>query len=204
MSDGGVFMTFFLRFWRSAGVLAFLLVLAGGCFVAGNAYAEESILLNVAYEPETGDFGGDAAGTRSPPPATMSRALALRNKKGETLPEFSKAWARVAASGGATAIFFELNGGKEDDRIVAVATPWAQSAYMQRTIRRPDGRLTAQRVETAFVPAGVHAKFTPDTLYVVLEGLKRSVGADSLFPVFFEFEKAGIVRTMVTAYPAED
>lgn len=107
--------------------------------------------------------------------------------------EVQQAWARASAgnmkNGGAYITI--LNGGTDDDRLVAVETPVAKKAELHTHIN-DNGVMRMREVEGGVkVDAGKVVTFRPGSYHVMLMGLDKPLKEGTKFPLTLTFEKAG-------------
>lgn len=120
----------------------------------------------------------------------------MRQEQGK--PVATQAWTRAASIGQAVAVYFSLRGGLETDVLKSVSTPWAQKAEIHQTRIDEQGVARMSRVDNLDVASEAMIEFSPQGLHIMLTGLKRELRPQQFFPVLLNFEKAGIVRFMVS------
>lgn len=106
----------------------------------------------------------------------------------------SHPWSR-ATPGGATvgAAFFEItSAAKEDDKLLAAATPAAGKVEIH-THEHADGVMRMRKIDNLPVPAGASVKLAPAGYHIMLFDLKKPLIEGELLPLTLTFEKAGAV-----------
>lgn len=89
------------------------------------------------------------------------------------------------------------NRGKDNERLVRVASPVADSAQLHM-MRVEDGMMRMRNVSSVGIPAGSAMTLAPGGYHVMLVGLKQALVAGDTFPLALTFEKAGTIEVMVT------
>ena len=113
--------------------------------------------------------------------------------------EASDAWSRArmenARAGGAYVTL--KNTGSEADKVIAAASPVAETVELHTHIR--DGDVMRMRqVENIPLPPGETVMLAPGGLHVMLIGLKETLSEGMVFPVTLTFEHAPAVTVDVT------
>lgn len=85
------------------------------------------------------------------------------------------------------------NAGKTPDRLLSIACACASAAMMHET-RTRNGVSSMTMLSDLTIPAGGKVRFRPDSLHVMLVGLKRPLKAGAMQPMTLRFEKAGTVK----------
>ena len=111
----------------------------------------------------------------------------------------SDAWARArmatARAGGA---YITLrNTGAQADKVVAAASPVAETAELHTHIRQGDV-MQMRQVANIPLPAGETVTLAPGGLHVMLIGLKEILSEGRVFPLTLTFEHAPPVTVTVT------
>lgn len=103
---------------------------------------------------------------------------------------------RPGQTGGGAYLSIE-NRGKQDDRLIAVSTPIAQSAAIHTMTM--DGHVMKMReVDSIDIAAGTKVAMRPgDGYHLMLLGLKKALAVGAQFPLTLTFEKAGKVEVTV-------
>lgn len=92
------------------------------------------------------------------------------------------------------------NNGAEDDRLIAVSSPMAQSASVHETML--EGDMAGMRpVEQVTIPAGDLVSFEPGGLHIMLGGLERALSEGERVPLMLRFEKAGSIEVEALVEP---
>ncbi len=132
------------------------------------------------------------------PREPLPDALLERQLTEAMRPMVSAAWARPAAIGATTAVYFTLRGAnKRDDRLISVSTPWAKTVQVHDTIIDDNGVARMREIEGLLVSANAKLVFEPNGRHVMLIGLKRNLRRGTMFPVTLTFKNSGPIRAMV-------
>ena len=103
-------------------------------------------------------------------------------------------WARPAAAGAETAVYFTIVNGKVDpDTLVGASTDAAQSASIHQTTTDASGMTGMQMTASVAIPGGGTVTFEPGGYHVMLTGLKQALNAGDQVKVTLTFENAGVV-----------
>jgi periplasmic copper chaperone A len=104
------------------------------------------------------------------------------------------AWARAAAAGGETAVYFTIvNAKSADDALVGVSTDAAQSASVHQTSTDANGMTGMQMAPSVKVPGGGTVQFAPGGYHVMLTNLKTAIKAGDQVRLTLSFQNAGVV-----------
>jgi periplasmic copper chaperone A len=104
------------------------------------------------------------------------------------------AWARAAAAGADTAVYFTITNGKvAADALLSAATDAAQSAGVHQTMTDASGMTGMQMVPSVPIPGGGTVAFAPGGYHVMLTGLKADLKAGDQVKVTLTFQNAGVV-----------
>ena len=104
------------------------------------------------------------------------------------------AWARAAAAGADTAVYFTIINGKVGpDVLVGVSTDAAKSASLHQTTTDNSGMTGMQMVPQVTIPGGGTVKFEPGGYHVMLVGLTNELKPGDKVNVTLTFEQAGVV-----------
>lgn len=108
--------------------------------------------------------------------------------------EIEHAWSRASIGADRPGIVYVTirNGGAEDDALVGVATPAAESPTLHETVVT-DGIARMPHAMSVPVPAGETVELAPGGLHAMLNGLTVPLAEGETFPVTLRFEKAGEV-----------
>ena len=105
------------------------------------------------------------------------------------------AWARPAAAGADTAVYFTIINGKTvPDVLVGVSTDAAQSASLHQTTTDASGMTGMEMIPQVTIPAGGTVQFAPGGYHVMLVGLKQELKVGDQVKVTLTFEQAGVVQ----------
>ena len=115
---------------------------------------------------------------------------------GDSDVKISDAWARSSpgmASNGAA--YMILEGGTEDDRLVAASVPVQVAGMAQvHEVVMNDGAMAMQQVENGIViPAGETVALEPGGYHVMMMNLAEPLEVGDTFTVTLTFERAGTV-----------
>lgn len=112
--------------------------------------------------------------------------------EGESEIAVEGAWLRTPPPGAPTAAVYLTirNTGDGADRLIAVATPAAETATLHRT-RMADGMMRMRPVESLEIPAGERIVLEPGGLHIMLEGLARPIEGGDEASLTLAFEQAG-------------
>ncbi|MBW4331858.1 copper chaperone PCu(A)C [Stakelama sp. CBK3Z-3] len=85
-------------------------------------------------------------------------------------PRADHAWIRLSAIAGRPAAeYFDLDGGRRDDALVAARTPAAARAELHESMKTRDGAMmTMKKLDRVPLPAGGHVAFAPGGRHVML------------------------------------
>jgi hypothetical protein len=89
------------------------------------------------------------------------------------------------------------NRGRDNERLVRVASPVADSAQLHM-MRVEGGMMRMRDVTSVGIPAGSVMTLAPGGYHVMLVGLKRPLVAGDAFPLALTFEKSGTIEVLVT------
>jgi periplasmic copper chaperone A len=167
--------------------------------VVGAAGAGHAQLINSENpnKPSSGQVAAALPPLVSPNSTAMPDALVERQLKDARRVNTVKAWAKVAAERGNTAVYLTLRGGPEDDRLLSVNTPWSSKAELHDTVIDEEGVVRMRPIKSLLVSAQSEILFAPGGRHIMLTGIKRDLRRGAMFPVNLIFEKAGTVRAMV-------
>jgi len=136
-------------------------------------------------------------------------------------PSVSDVWARTGTTGGTSAIYMKVVGGKDADALTGVEVPSdvAASAQIHETMKAGDmgssttmggsgmgssttmggsGMMGMQEVAKVDIPAGGTVEFKPGGYHVMLNDLKKDLKAGDTIKVTLTFDKAGKVTGTAT------
>lgn len=134
---------------------------------------------------------------------SRSDAIIEREEKAARLPKFQEMRATPGNTGGTIAVYGIIQGGAEDDRLLAVSTAWANKAEVHMSSVDEKGVARMDKVAGLLIDAGKATILKPRGLHIMVMGLKRDLRNNQMFPVTFTFEKAGPVRAMVVVKKLE-
>jgi len=107
-------------------------------------------------------------------------------------------WARPAAQGGNSAVFFMIdNPTAQDDTLLGVQTDVAMMAGLHRSVMDGDV-MKMEPHEAVAVPAKGQVEFKPGDYHVMLMNLKKDLNAGDTFTITLKFEKAGEITLEAT------
>jgi copper(I)-binding protein len=88
------------------------------------------------------------------------------------------------------------NNGSQDDRLLAVSSPLVGSIEIHE-VKMEDGVMSMRPVLYGMaIPAGETLAFTPSTMHLMLEGVRRRLVAGKPVPLRLTFLRAGVVQVM--------
>ena len=104
-------------------------------------------------------------------------------------PKVSRAWVRLpAVAGQPAAAYFEIDGGKADEQLIAVASAIAQRAEMHESMGGTTGTMAGMKpLAEVTVPAGGQVSFKPGGRHVMLIELEKVVVPGTAVPLRFGF-----------------
>jgi len=85
------------------------------------------------------------------------------------------------------------NAGKTPDKLLSIDCACADATMMHET-RIQNGVSSMSMLKAVAIPAGGEVRFKPDSLHVMLVGLKRPLKAGAMQQMTLRFEKAGTVK----------
>jgi copper(I)-binding protein len=104
------------------------------------------------------------------------------------------AWARAAATGADTAVYFTIINGKvAADTLLSAATDAAQSAGIHQTKTDASGMTGMEMTPSVAIPGGGTVEFAPGGYHVMLTGLKAEIKTGDRVTVTLTFQNAGVV-----------
>jgi copper(I)-binding protein len=112
-------------------------------------------------------------------------------------------WSRATASSGQTgAIYLDIeNHGTGPDRLTGAQTPVASMAHFHATVM--DGDMASMKMmDGVDLPAGQTVSLKPQSMHLMLMGLKQPLKKGESFPLTLQFEKAGKVEVEVVVEAA--
>jgi copper(I)-binding protein len=134
---------------------------------------------------------------------SRSDAIIEREEKAARQPKFQEMRATPGNAGGTIAVYGIIQGGAEDDRLVAVSTAWANKAEVHMSSVDEQGIARMDKVAGLLIDAGKPTILKPRGLHITVMGLKRDLRNNQMFPITFIFDKAGPVRAMVVVKKLE-
>ncbi len=104
------------------------------------------------------------------------------------------AWARAAAAGADTAVYFTIvNRSTAADTLLSAATDAAQEAGVHQTATDASGMTGMHMVSSLAIPGGGTVQFAPGGYHVMLSSLKQALNAGDHVTVTLTFQNAGVV-----------
>lgn len=104
------------------------------------------------------------------------------------------AWARAAAAGANTAIYFTIvNGRVAADTLTGVSSDLAKMTEVHETTSDPSGMTGMHMVPSVPVPGGGTVQFAPGGYHVMLTGLNKALNPGDQVTVTLTFQNAGTV-----------
>jgi copper(I)-binding protein len=104
------------------------------------------------------------------------------------------AWARAAAAGGDTAVYFTITNGRvAADTLLSASTDAAQAAGIHQTTTDASGMTGMQMTPSVAIPGGGTVEFAPGGYHVMLTGLKAELKTGDQVTVTLTFQNAGAV-----------
>lgn len=155
-----------------------------------------------------------AADAPAPPPsetpatpqseAAKARAAILAAKNNIDVGE---GWVRASGADKTAAVFMTISSAKDQDRLIAIEAPIADSAELRDTVTE-NGASKTVSVETLDIPGGATLNLRPGGRHLVLNGLKAPLAEGEAFLITFRFDKAGfqtlpvkVLSTTATGLP---
>ncbi len=108
----------------------------------------------------------------------------------------SDAWARPAAAGGNSAVYFVIENSGAEDALLGASVAVADSAEMHRSVM-DEGVMRMEMQPSVAVPGGGRVAFEPGGLHIMLIGLKEDLNPGDSLEVTLTFEKAGEITLQV-------
>lgn len=137
-------------------------------------------------------------------PSPPSAAIIKREQALQDKPRVMNAWARPAIAGGVTAVYATFLGGKEDDVLTGISTAWAGKASLHETVVDAKGIARMLPSLAGFsLEARQRMVLQPGGRHIMLQEMARSLRPGQMFPLVFNFQKAGAIRVMVKVSLAE-
>ncbi len=142
-------------------------------------------------------FSAIAADAPAPPPsetpaapqseAAKARAAILAAKNNIDVGE---GWVRASGADKTAAVFMTISSAKDQDKLIAIEAPIADSAELRETVTE-NGASKTVSVETLDIPGGGTVNLRPGGRHLVLSGLKAPLAEGEAFLITFRFDKAG-------------
>lgn len=107
------------------------------------------------------------------------------------------AWARPAAQGDNSAVYFEIRNPGESDRLLRAESEAAQQVMLHRTVIDEAGTASMEMQAEVEIPAGEAIVFEPGGLHVMLIGLRRTLEVGDRLMLTLRFERGGEVSLQV-------
>ena len=106
----------------------------------------------------------------------------------ESDPKVTHAWVRLpAVAGQPAAAYFEIAGGRNDERLIAVASAIAARTEMHESMGGSGAMAGMKPLAEVAVPAGTRTTFKPGGRHVMLFGLEKVVVPGTAVPLRFGF-----------------
>ena len=103
-------------------------------------------------------------------------------------PKVTHAWVRLpAVAGQPAAAYFEIAGGRDDEKMIAVASALAQRAEMHESMTGRGGMSAMKPLAEVTIPGGGGLTFKPGSRHVMLFGLDKVVVPGTAVPLRFGF-----------------
>ena len=120
--------------------------------------------------------------------------LALLNSFSPKI-KVEKAWARPAARGMNSALYFDLNNvTAKADALYKVTSNAAELVQLHSTVKNDDGTMGMKEIKQIAIPANSVIKFEPGGYHVMLINLKRNLRRGSRIEFTFYFKTAGKIK----------
>ena len=104
------------------------------------------------------------------------------------------AWARAAAAGADTAVYFTITNGRvADDALLSATTDASASAGVHQTTTDASGMTGMHMTPSVAIPGGQTVEFAPGGYHVMLTGLKAELKAGGQVTITLTFQNAGVV-----------
>jgi copper(I)-binding protein len=107
--------------------------------------------------------------------------------------DISGAWSRPAPAGGNGVGYVVLQNGGKADRLVSASTPVAGRVEIHESMVMGGKAMMHPRPRGIDLPAGKTVALKPESLHLMLLGLKKPLKVGETVPVTLKFEKAGAV-----------
>ncbi|MFN8631790.1 MAG: copper chaperone PCu(A)C [Chloroflexota bacterium] len=104
------------------------------------------------------------------------------------------AWARAAASGADTAVYFTIvNGRVAADTLLSATSTVAKETGIHQTSTDASGMMGMHMVPSVAIPGGGTVEFAPGGYHVMLTGLTQDLTAGGQVQITLTFQNAGTV-----------
>ena len=111
--------------------------------------------------------------------------------------KIDQAWARPAAIGRTTAVYFSISNTGPADKLLAVTADVAAHAGLHKSSLDDKGVMTMTSIQGLDVPAGATVTLSPGGYHVMLMDLKQPLKVGDHFALMLSFEKAGMMSVTV-------
>ncbi len=102
------------------------------------------------------------------------------------------AWARPAAQGENSAVYFVVDNTKaQADNLLSVSTDVATAAELHKSVLKSDGTTEMQKQDSIAIPADSIVEFSPGGFHIMLVNLPKALNVGDTFNLTLKFEKAG-------------
>ena len=102
------------------------------------------------------------------------------------------AWARPAAQGENSAIYFLIDNTKaQADTLLSASTDVAEAAELHQSVLKSDGTTEMQKQDSVAIPADSIVEFSPGGYHVMLVNLPKALNVGDTFTLTLNFQNAG-------------
>ena len=109
----------------------------------------------------------------------------------------ANAWSRATPAGAKTAVVYMtlVNRGATADRLVGETTPVGDKVAFHSSVNN-NGIMRMREMPAVDLAPGARVALKPGGMHAMIEGLKQPLKEGQIFPLTFEFEKAGEINVM--------
>jgi copper(I)-binding protein len=102
------------------------------------------------------------------------------------------AWARPAAQGENSAVYFVIDNTKaQADTLLSASTDVATAAELHESVLKSDGTTEMQMQDSVPIPADSIVEFSPGGFHVMLINLPKALNVGDTFTLTLNFQNAG-------------
>jgi copper(I)-binding protein len=108
------------------------------------------------------------------------------------------AWARPAAAGGTSAVYFVVNNPTgQEEVLLRASSAAAESTELHMSMEGHEGTMSMRPQDSVPVPAGGRLEFQPGGLHVMLVNLAEALEPEDTIPLTLHFQNAGEIQLVV-------